>query len=79
VIPSSALAQPVWPPLRLGPAGCSVVLLPRSERPSGSSANETTALGAVSQPLMLMFTQLRDLFGDFASALVLPGLLVVHD
>ena len=28
----------------------SVLLLPRSERPGGSSADETTALGAVPQP-----------------------------
>jgi hypothetical protein len=49
VILTGALDQPLQDPLSLEPADGGVLLLPRSERTGGSSADETTALGVVPQ------------------------------
>jgi len=50
VILTGALAQPLQEALWLEPAAGVFLLLPRSERPGGSFADETAGLGAVPQP-----------------------------
>src|SRR3954453_9118749 len=67
MILTSDLVQPLQDPLWLGPAAGGVLLLPRSERPGGSPADATTALGPLPSLFTLASAQVRCSSDDFAS------------